>query len=199
MSENPCDNPGDKTRPPRRRFTLKMLLAIIGTFLVISGLGLANSTEVRLDTGDQRDCFWGIPIVYRPMEPKSRVALLSLDDSRIPKEWVWCATQVGSNNAHWMVYHFYRDAAAWVRVDTEIARAVVRDIASYVQTSHATHGLPDSWGMISFVLESRGDSTWVVEGWEKNPRVRAYLAQKGLALNATHARSSATHSIQPAR
>jgi hypothetical protein len=152
---------------------------IIGVFGFLSCLGVGNSVQVRVDTGDQRLCFWGIPASYRPMESESRKALLSLNDPQVPRRWVWCATKVGSNNADSMVYGFYYEAAAWVEVDPAIAKLVVRDLARYVQTTHATHGLPDCTSLIwPDVVDRRQPRAKVVEGWEKNQEVQAYLAAR---------------------
>jgi hypothetical protein len=153
-------------------------LFIVGGFVFLSCLGVGNSVQVRLDTGDQRLCFWGIPVCYHPTESESRKALLSLDDLQVPRRWVWCATKVGSHNADAMVYRFYYEAAAWVEVDPEIAKLIVRDLAKYVQTTHATHDLPDCT-LILVVVDRRQPRAKVVEGWEKNQYVQAYLTARG--------------------
>jgi hypothetical protein len=154
--------------------------------LVLSGLGLGDSVEVRLNTGDQRLLFWGVPIrSYRCLRPELRQRLLSLDDSEVPPQWVWCATKVGSNNADIMVFEFYRAVTAWVEIDPEIAKLVVRDIAKYLQTTHATHGLPDCNTMIwPDVVEQADDGRYhVVPNWRKNPEVQWYLRRKGYVLH----------------
>ena len=122
----------------KRQFLLAF--SIISVFVLLSYQGVGSSVQVRVDTGDRRKCFWGIPVSYIPMKPESRNALLSLNDPQVPKRWVWCATKVGSNNSDRMVYSFYYEAAAWVDIDPAIAKLVVRDLANYVQMTHATHG-----------------------------------------------------------
>lgn len=157
-------------------------LGIVLVFLGLSGAGAGDSVEVHLRTGDQRLLFWGIPIgSYRQLNAERRQALLSLNDPQIPSQWVWCATRVGSNNADIMVIGFYREATAWVEADPEIAKLVVRDIATYLQATHATHGLPECIAMIwPDVVEQTSDGKYrVVPGWRKNPEVQRYLSKKG--------------------
>jgi hypothetical protein len=155
---------------------------IVFAILVLSGLGVGYSVEVYLRTGDQRLLFWGVPVgTYRQLRPELRQGLVSLDDSEVPPQWVWCATRVGSNNADIMVLDFYRTATAWIEVDPEIAKLVVRDIAAYLQTTHATHGLPECNVMIWPDVAKRATNGryQVVPDWQKNPEVRRYLSRKG--------------------
>lgn len=147
-----------------------------GTLTLLSLLGVGSAIQVRLDTGDQRFCFWGFPVMTTPMQAESRQALLSLDDPEVPRRWVGCATDVGTNHAAAMVYCFYRDAAAWVDVDPQIARLILRDIARYLEATHALQGLPDCSSMLWLDTHQRFH---VPEGWEQNPQVQAYLAAKG--------------------
>lgn len=94
--------------------------AIVVGLLILPLPGVGSSVSVRLDTGDQRIPFWGIPINSRPMREPARSALLTLDRPNAPRGWRWCAQQVGSNNADLMVYSFYTKATAWVDVDPKL-------------------------------------------------------------------------------
>ena len=172
--QNQSDQDSPEKSPSQRfRFNLRTILWVVliiaAGFLFLSCLGVGTSVQVRLDTGDQRECFWGIPVWYRPMLPEARKALLSLNDPQVPSRWVWCATQVGSNNADSMVFGFYHKASVWVEVNPEIAKLVIRDLANYMQTTHATHGLPDCHSML-----------WhgIVEDWEINENVQRYLTSR---------------------
>lgn len=157
-------------------------LGIIVCLAIITLTGVGWSVQVRLDTGDQRVCYWGIPAYYRLMSPSARQALLSLDDDQVPHRWVWCATQVGSNNADAMVYRFYHDAAVWVGEDREVAKLIVRDLAAYLRKTHATKELPECTPIIWPDVIERGDDlneATVIEGWASNPEVQRYLSTKG--------------------
>lgn len=153
---------------------------VIPLFLLLSCLGLGSSVEFRLDTGDKRFVFWGIPVSHRSLRAEQRDANLSLSDAEVPRRWVWCARQVGTNDPDAMVSAFYRDAAAWVDVDPEIAKLVRRDIADYLQTTHAARGSPECFVMLwPTVVEREETGSHVVQDWQKNPDVQAYLARKG--------------------
>ncbi|WP_146585754.1 hypothetical protein [Posidoniimonas polymericola] len=165
-----------------RRRRADWAIGIVVGLAVITSTGVGSSVQVRLDTGDQRVCYWGIPAYYRLMPPEVRRTLASLEDEEAPNRWVWCATQVGSNNADAMVHRFYRCAAVWVSEDREVAKLIVRDLADYLRKTHATQGLPDCspmlWPDVVEVGEDFADGT-VVVGWASMPEVQRYLAAKG--------------------
>ena len=167
---------------------------VIACFLFVTFLGFGTSALVRLDTGDQRQLLWGIPIRQMPMYDSPRQALLLLHDPEIREEWTWCAQQLGSNNADLMVYSFYGRAAAWVDVDPEIAKLLVRDIANYVRTTHAMQGLPNCSGMIGLnVDQDHEHDRWrVIEGWQSKPEVIDYLAAHGYVLDPKTKRAQKT-------
>jgi hypothetical protein len=78
-----------------------------------------------------------------------------------------------------MVYHYYECAAAWVDVDPRIARYVVDDIAAYLDTTHATHGLPACSEMIwPDVVRVTNGKARVLDGWRNNRGVLRYLSAK---------------------
>ena len=166
--------------------------AVVAGLLILPLLGVGTSVSVRLDTGDQRTEVWGIPISWAPMREPARSSLLTLKGADSRRRWRWCAQQVGSNNANAMVRRFYVDAAAWVDVDPEVAQFVVADIASYVETTHATSGLPDCTTLIwPDVIDRSTGTPRVLDAWEHNPDVLAYLAQKGYnPSSAKHRRST---------
>ena len=159
------------------------IAAAFGVFLVFLTLLLfeiGTSYQVSLATGDQRTCWWGIPVAYIPMEQRAREALLSLRDHYVPRSWVRCATKVGSNNPDRMVVSYYFRASAWVAVDPEIAKLVVRDIADWFQKTRGAHGFPECHAMIWIdVVESGPSGPRVIDGWDKNQAIQNYLAAKG--------------------
>jgi hypothetical protein len=161
-----------------KRNHLGLAFGVIAAFLLVTFMGFGYSVEFRLDTGDKRFLFWGVPFSYRSTHPE----ISSLNDPEIPKRWVWSATQVGSNNADSMVSAFYRNAATWVEVDPQIAKLVVRDIAEYLQSTHATHCLPDCIAIIEPpIIVYENGKRHVVKDWENDPQVQLYLEKKGYA------------------
>jgi hypothetical protein len=78
-----------------------------------------------------------------------------------------------------MVRRFYCEAAVWADADREIAKFVLQDIADYVRTTHATHGLPRCTAMLwPDVIENREGRVRVNSNWKDNPEVQQYLASK---------------------
>ena len=130
-------------------------------------------------TGYKRYLFLIFPIGYGQMLSEAREALLSLNDSEVPKQWVWCAMSVGSNNADIMVSSFDADAAACVSVDPAIARAVVRDLARYLRTTHATHGLPECDCMLCRLSQGVRMDGQRCPTMAVNAEIQGYLAAKG--------------------
>jgi len=140
-----------------------------------------TSVQVRTDTGDQRVCLFGIPAYYRPIAPEVRQALLTLESDDIPRRWVRCGPQVCTNDPASMMRGFYAKAAAWVAEDPDIAKLIVLDLAAYLQNTNAKSGLPQCTPMIWFNVVGRKDSSGaivVLEGWQSNPEVQKYLADK---------------------
>ena len=159
-------------------------IAVVVVFLSLMYFGVGRSVDVRLDTGDQRIVQWGIPVDYRPMYEPARSSLLKLKMENARIEWCWCAKQDSSNRPDRMMYNFYAAASAWGDVNPEIARLVVRDIAFYMQTTHANRGLPDYFSMISFdVIDRTNGVVRIADGWQKNPQVLDYLTEKGFDLS----------------
>ncbi|HBN77677.1 MAG TPA: hypothetical protein DD473_18070 [Planctomycetaceae bacterium] len=159
-------------------------VTVVVVFLILMNFELGRSVDVRLDTGDQRIMHWGIPVDYRPMYEPARSSLLKLNGENARIDWCYCAQQHNSNRPDQMMYKFYATAAAWGDVNPEIARLVVRDIAFYMQTTHAYRGLPDSFSMISFdVIDRTNGVVRIADGWQKNPQVLEYLTEKGFDLS----------------
>jgi len=160
------------------KFTAALL--IMAGVLALLCSGVAVTVQVRLDTGDQRALFCGIPYQYWPMHREVRDRLLSLRDPQIPSRWVWCAQQVGSNCPDAMIWSFYKKASAWVEVDRKIAALVVGDVVTYVATTHGRGGEITFSRMIwtDVVSSDENCTPRVLPGWENNPRVRWYLSKK---------------------
>lgn len=79
-----------------------------------------------------------------------------------------------------MIRQFYVDATAWVDADPEIARFIVADIACYVETERTAPGVPFCDRLIrSHVIDRSTETARVLDAWEKNSDVLAYLAPKG--------------------
>lgn len=178
---------------PTRRSSFKRLAASLGTaagivVMLAYALRSGPSAEIRLDTGDLRYLYWGIPFQYRwmPEPARSQLIVLSAGSNTLKPEWHSCATRVGSNNADGMCQGFYRKATAWIAVDPHLARMIANDIANYVRNTGVRQGLPDSFGMLAFVLDMDNKGSWHVKpGWQQDEMVMDYLQRKGYSLPAT--------------
>ena len=160
---------------------------VIGVGLaVLSIAGFGSSTLIRVDTGDQLECLWGIPVHYQPMEPVAREALMSLNGGRVGSEWVWCTRQQNTtNHPGSMMYSYYANASAWVAVDHDLARLIVRDLAAYLRKTHATKELPECSYMASLGMVKRDPDTGirtVQEHWDADPFAEIYLTEKGVCV-----------------
>ncbi len=160
--------------------------AIVLTLVLcgVSILGMADSRQVRLDTGDQRRLFWGIPIVDEPMEQNQRRALSSLN-AGVPAEWVWCGTRSPgwSGCGSVAVYQEYYYAAAWIAIDPPIACQVLRNVADHTRRTGGMSGTPSPchamWSPDVLIDDGAG-GLQLVQGWQDNPRVKTYLESRGL-------------------
>lgn len=163
-------------------------LVIIG-LCYLSIQDFATSVSVRLDTGDQRTEVWGIPISWAPMPEPARSALLTLKGADSRRRWQ-LVRHFGTHNVRHMVRQFYADAAAWVDVDPEVARFVVADIATYVETPHATTIGPFGTLLRPDVIDRSTGTSRVLDKWEQNANVLAYLAQRGYNPSSVKLRRS---------
>jgi hypothetical protein len=171
-------------------FGLATLFCVAGVaFLVAYALVKGPTAEIRLDTGDLRYLYLGIPIQYDLMPEPERSQLISLTagSNALKSEWHSCAMHVGSNNSNLMCAGFYMKAAAWIAVDRPLARLVVADIATYIRNTDARQGLPDSVEMLSFsIVDRNNNGTFrVMPSWQQNEMVLDYLQRKGYSPPAT--------------
>src|SRR4051794_30927178 len=102
---------------PRRLLssTIFSLLAIVA-LMTISGRAL-TSADIRLDTGDLRYRYFGIPIVYEKMPEPQRTRLLALTagSAVCRNEWYQCAVfpLPTTNHTDGMCRGFYMKIDAW--------------------------------------------------------------------------------------
>jgi hypothetical protein len=174
----------------RRKFsarTAATLFAVIGIPILCAWILLHGPTsgEIRLDTGDLRYCYFGIPFRYSHMPQPQRSQLLSVaaGSSILKPQWYTCVTYPlpTTNNPDAMLEGFYFRATAWISIDPRLARMIVEDIATYVKHTNAQAGLPDSFYLVSgFVVSQNSQGRWTVEpDWRQDEEVRDYFTAKG--------------------
>lgn len=173
------------------RYSILPLVIVIG-YLLMYGMG-PTSGDIRLDSGDLRYRYFGIPIIYERMpEPeRSRLIKLTSKSSICRNEWHQCVVYPlrGSNNPDWMCRGFYWRIVKWIDVDPELALAGVDDVGRYIIDTHARQGLPKSMPLISgFTFDNNGG---IRADWREDEGVKYYLESRGLTATRPASRPDA--------
>jgi hypothetical protein len=139
---------------------------------------------MRLDSGDVRYCFLGIPLSTKRMTEPQRTAILRIASGSLILRPVWRTCVVyplpTTNNPDAMCRRFYREAAAWVDVDATIARMALEDIATYIEKTRAQYSLPDSCHVLGPDVVRRDGR--IVDDWRTNEMVRIYCEDRDHTL-----------------
>jgi hypothetical protein len=170
----------------------RSLKYFIGILVVIGGMfffDYGKYAQIRLDTGDVRYCFLGIPFYYKYTPSQTRSAIISITgkDPSVEKKWFTCVIfpKKGSNNVELMYHNFYEEAAAWIRVDPKIASYIFKDIAADIVITSTKpekeqpEGLQNYWQALD-VVHRRNNEYYVDPNWKETEVVNGYLKQKGL-------------------
>jgi hypothetical protein len=149
--------------------------------------------QIRLDSGDLRYFYFGIP-VYDPMpEPyRSQIRGLSQNSPILKSQWVTCVVYPleGSNNPDKMIRRFYYNATAWIKEDPHLASLILNDVGKYVIDAARKDypgGLPESSELLSGMIvqyNAAGDVA-VNPDWRADEGVSEYLKAKGYTPPAT--------------
>jgi hypothetical protein len=167
-----------------------LAITLLALFIVIRG-DPRTSADIRIDTGDLRYRYLGIPLEYNQMpEPqRSQLLVLAAKSKILRPEWHKCATFPlrGSNNVDSMCRGWYYRASLWTAQDPQLARLILEDVAKYITQTNATEGLPESCFLLSgSVIEPNAVGQIAVKaGWRQDDEVTAYLIQKGYNLPTT--------------
>jgi hypothetical protein len=188
LSYAPRADRWERIRAVRRRTWIKLGAAAVACLVLLSFLRGPTSGQIRLDSGDRRYCWWGIPIRYERMaEPnRSKIVALSAMSPAIPAKWVTCVRYPlpSSNNTDLMCSDFYWSIAAWANEDPKIARWTLEDVTRYIPGMLARGGLPESCSLLStFTVDWR--SSTVKPDWREDEEVQRYCASHGYVLVPT--------------
>ena len=138
----PPDNILHYASPPTRRETLRTVARHCRTPLFSLGILFIiyyalvhgpTSGQVRLDSGDLRYRWFGIPLYYEPMPEPYRSKILSLKSPAVPAQWVTFAENP------WLIEHDltnryrYDFVASWAEADPNIARLALADLADDIK------------------------------------------------------------------
>jgi len=159
-----------------RGFWIALALAALGVFILFCG---PSSGDIRLDTGDRRYCYLGIPLSNRPMPEPYRSKLLALANKSpaIPSTWVQCVTYPlpSSNNTDLMCADFYRNVAIWSDEDPTLARLALEDVANYVPRMLSHGGLPEPFPLLTPLIIDHRTNT-INPDWRTDAEIQPYLA-----------------------
>jgi hypothetical protein len=154
-------------------------LILLGAYGFLTG---PTSGQIRLDTGDLRYCWYGIPLRYEPMPEPLRTHLLAITSTspRIPPRWVTVVTYSlrGTNNTDAMCWDFYWYIAVRAKEDPHIARLALDDTVKYIDDTRAESGLPDCTMILSSRIVDRSTQT-LDPAWRDNNEVQEYCAAHG--------------------
>ena len=146
-----------------------------------------TSADIRIDTGDLRYRYFGLPLRYKRMPEPTRSALIELSrrSEMLSPEWYQCAVfpLPTSNHPDRAWQSFYRQVFVWIDEDPEIARALAEDIARHFIEDSAESGLDASIVFFSpWVMEWDDRGGWkICADWRDEPGIQRYLKSKGLA------------------
>ena len=183
----------------KERFSARraIIQSVIVSSVLLCGLliylrgGFLTSADIRLDTGDLRFRYLGIPLVYNRMPDPERAQLLAVagKSSVLRPQWRQCASfpLSSSNHTERMCRDWYTAASAWAVEDPTLARLLLEDVANYIETTHSSSGLPTSSPLLSpSLIERTSSGRWVVrQGWREDADVQKYIASKSYIVSTT--------------
>lgn len=163
--------------------------AVVFIFVLIAGYGIIRgdfrtSADIRLDSGDLRYRYFGIPVVYDRMPEPERSKLLALaaKSKIVTNEWRTCAIFPlrSTNNEDFMYRGWYFKVSVWTGEDPDLARLLVEDIAAHLRATNARNGLPASSTLLSgFFVQPDVHAGWMIkQGWRQDQDALDYMASK---------------------
>ena len=135
-----------------------------------------TSAQVRLDTGDRRYCWFGVPLQYDTMPEPQRTKILSLKPSAVPEKWItyvydpWSADHEESRRTE------FNRIAYWVDEDPNIGRWALEDLADDIEQDR--HALPASYFALFSGMAHVMDGK-LVEDWRSDGVIRDYCLAHG--------------------
>jgi hypothetical protein len=179
-------SPRDDTllrKPSARQIGLGLLILlgsiVVGWILLVGATG----AQFRLDTGDWRYTYFGIPGNTRRMPEPERSTILSLaaGSAVLKSEWVSVPHHQGPDSQGCFKI-FYR-AARWARVNRQMSQALLEDAARYVTGPRP----PQTPTFLDVILrfEPAGPGLWIPVWPGREKEVVDYLKSKGLPIPST--------------
>jgi hypothetical protein len=155
-----------------------VVLIVIGIF-VLAEMG-PSSTDIRVDCGDLRFRYLGVPLSYEYMPEPQRSVLLN-NSAHIAKPWVSLGSggKPGSKTykdaAIWRIY-FYQDTA-WASVDRGLLNEILNDVrALLLKKTPSGKQSNMALSLISDPDIVDTDKNIIKSDWEKSPIVKEYIS-----------------------
>jgi hypothetical protein len=175
--------------PIKRRWPFRFTVVAAPVLLLI-GYGyirgdLRTSADIRLDTGDLRYRYFGIPLYYQRMPEPRRSQLLALaaQSKILTSQWQRCATfpLQSSCSEDFMWRDRYFRASVWASQDPTLARLMLEDEAAALRNqTFGCHFLNNVY------VQMDNTRKWVVvPGWQQDPDLLTYMAIKHYTPPAT--------------
>jgi hypothetical protein len=154
------------------------LLATVAVAVGYAALMGPSSTEIRMDCGDVRYRYFGMPMIFTRQNPESRLILLSLARKSpfLRPVWLPVVRQTSSNNPLAAYQNWYVGASIWCSVDADVGRLLVEDIASAIRDAKGVKiGVPKG----IYLLRLTYETDLIPTNWMFDPKVRAYCKARG--------------------
>lgn len=161
------------------------LLLLSGT-IIIGRIVLFGPTgaQFRLDTGDLRYTYFGIPgDTHRTSEPeRSTIVSLAAGSAVLKPEWV-SVPYDRTHGPQWFSQHLFYRAAHWAVVDRQMSKALLEDIARDAKGQRSVQMATILELLIRF--EPVGPGVWKPLWPGRDKEVIDYLNSKGLPVPST--------------
>jgi hypothetical protein len=161
------------------KVALACLLAVLAIWLV--NLIGPTSAQVRLDTGDLRYRWFGMPLEFESMaEPnRSKIVALAAMAPPIHTEWAHFPKPSTLSNPHVQCVNSYHEVAEWSDQDRTLARLLLMDVAEEARDRSYMGEVTPAFRLAWPVLDYKSLHGNSFLGWQKDPAVLQYCASHG--------------------
>ncbi len=159
------------------RFAVYSTLGLI-LFVMFTIQGRPSSIDIRVDCGDLRFRYWGIPIIYERMREPQRTALLAIARAAPPiaPKWIPVLPQRTSNYNAGEYQSRYFKRMPWAKADPNICRLLLEDFSTYITRADG-RSYAGGWGTRVSEWGAMGDP--ISPDWISDPDIRQFCESHG--------------------
>jgi hypothetical protein len=151
-------------------------LAFLSLLSIIAG----PKVEIRLDCGDLRYVYLGIPLRYKVMEQPYREELFELGgNANISQRWAPVPPRTTSNDNAAQFQNWYRHAAIWSSSDKTLAQLFLKDISESISSGHGLQFQNTDAGML---LRMASRPSLPVD-WQDIKEIQIYCKTHGYSMS----------------